>query len=119
MYKKMGLLMTILLFSFVNFYPLGRIHYNEPAVSGEEMEMYVNVRNNLDKDFKGTSVRAFIYDLGIAIYSSPFKLNDNDNMLVRLYWDVPSDIPPGDYLTKVSLSNDQFKSSQHMIISVR
>ena len=119
MYKKSGLLITILLFSFVNFYPLGQIHYNEPAVSGEEMEMYVNVRNSLDENFKDTMVRAFVYDLGVALYSSPFKLRDNDNMMVRLYWDVPSDVPPGDYLTKVSLSNDQFRSSQHMILSVR
>ena len=119
MHKKIGFLIPILLFSFVNFYPLGRIHYIEPAFSGEEMGMYVNVRNNLDEDFKGTSVRAFIYDLGIALYSNPFKLEDNSNMLVRLYWDVPYNIPPGDYLTKVSLSNDQFTSSQHIIISVR
>lgn len=119
MYKEIGLIIMVgLLFSFVGFNPFRTIIIEEPAVAGQEFLTHVNLRNDLSSNVGDVSVRMFIYDLGLVFYSSEFDIADRDGVGLWVFGELSSNVPPGDYLVRVTASNDHFRDVRHVYITI-
>lgn len=102
MYKKTTLLIlaSILILSFVNFNPIGRVFTN---VVDNELEMFVNVRNPTNTNYNNVNMRVFSEGIDFSMYSGGFDLRKNDRSTKRIYADI-SGIEPGEYWVRISLS---------------
>ena len=119
MQKEIGLMIAaILVFGFAGFSPMRTIIVEEPASAGKEFGTHVNLRNNLNLDVEKVSVRIFIYDLGLSFYSSSFDMDKKDSTGLWVFGDMPSYAPAGDYLARVTASNDNFREVKHVYIAV-
>jgi hypothetical protein len=108
----------ILLVMFLVFGLIGMIRDNGYASADDLFFMHVNVLNDGARDLEDLHVRLVIYDLGIVLQSGSFDLNDGDTDGKLVFWDVPSDVKPGEYLTRVTVSNDDVRQVQHRLITV-
>ena len=108
----------ILFVVFLVFGLIGAIRISDPVGSDDLFFMHVNVNNDGTKDLDGLSVRVLIYDLGIMLRTNSFDLNDGDTDGKFLFWDVPSSVAPGDYLVRITVSNDDVREVRHRYITV-
>lgn len=120
--KKLKKLSVFLLFlvavSFVNSHALGRFFIEEPFQRGEFGSVYITVRNNFNKDMDGVNVKLFIYDLDLIFVSRSSDVEDDDHIMQRMSMYIPKNIPAGDYLTKITLGNDDFRDTQHVYLRI-
>jgi len=63
------------------------------------------------------NVKIFIYDLDEMIVTSTFDVENKDNSARSLLWDT-SDVEPGEYLARITLSNDEFREVKHRYITI-
>lgn len=105
----------VMLSFFTNFF--GMIRSNEPVARGEELEMHVNIVNNQDSDLEDVHLNMLIYDLGIIVETNTFDVDDNDNIGKFLFWETKN-IPKGDYLVRITASNDDFREVKHRYITI-
>ena len=103
MYKKTALfvLASFLVLSFASFNPIGRVFTN---MAGDELEMYVNVRNPTETSFNNLKIRAYSEELGFMLYSNNFDLRHNDRVTKRMQGNAPTNIAPGEYLVRVAVN---------------
>ncbi len=111
MNKKM-MVLFIIVFSF-----FGMIRSNEVVVSGDALEMYVNIVNSLGSDLDDVRVRMFIYDLGVVVDSDTFDVDGKDNAGRLLFWETGG-APAGDYLVRITASNDDFRNVKYRYITI-
>ncbi len=120
--KKLRKLSVFLLFlvaaSFINSHALGRFYIEEPFQRGDFGNAYVTVRNNFRSDMDDVNVKFFIYDLGLIYASGSSDIEDNDHVVQRVSMYIPKDVPPGDYLTKITAGNDDFRDTQHIYLRI-
>lgn len=95
---------------------LGMIRTNSPVKSGELFEMHVNVVNDLEDDLDDMHLRLFFPELGEYFQVNTFDIDDNDKQGKWFTWAL--DIPPGEYLTRITVSNDDFRSVKYRYITV-
>ncbi len=112
MKKKIMVFFVLVMLGF-----FGMIRSNEPIASGSELETHVNIVNGLDDDLEDVHLSMLIYDLGIVVESNTFDVEDNDNFGKFIFWDT-SGIPAGDYLVRITVSNDDFRNVKHRYISI-
>ena len=112
MKKTMNVFLVLVLLSF-----FGMIRSNEPVVSGDELEMHINIVNDLGSDLDDVHVSMFIYDLGVEVNSNTFDIDGKDSAGRLLYWDT-SGIAAGDYLARIVASNDDFRNVKHRYITI-
>jgi len=120
MEKKAALLAIFVIFgffggSFNSFF--GQIRGNDPVPSGEILEYHVNAVNNADADLEDVHVSVFIYELGEFIGTNAFDVDSKDNSGKFLFWNSQN-IPPGEYLARITLSNDGFREVKHRYITI-
>jgi len=111
MKKTMNVLLILVLLSF------GMIRSNEPVVSGDELEMHVNIVNYLGSDLDGVHISMFIYELGVLVDTDNFDIDGKDNAGRLLYWGTRG-VPAGDYLVRITASNDDFRNVKHRYITI-
>ena len=117
--NKLSIFLVFLIFiSFVNFLSLGRFFIEEPLTRGEFETAYVTVRNNFGTNVDDVNVELYIYDLGLMYSSVPSDVSKRDHVVQRLFIRVPSDVPAGEYLAKISVGNDQFRDTQHIMVDI-
>ena len=108
----------IILISFVNFHSLGKFVIDEPLLRGELNEGYFTVRNTHNSKVKDVNVKLYIYDLGL-VYSSPEEdISKRDHTLKKMFIPISNKVKPGLYLTKITVSNDDFKDTQHVYLRI-
>ena len=101
---------------FLVFGLIGAVRVND---YGDDMFfMHVNVNNDGTNDLDDLSVKVIIYDLGVILKTSQFDLNDGDSDGKFLFWDVPSYIPSGEYLARITVSNDDVREVKHRFITI-
>ena len=83
---------------------------------GEEMELHSNIVNNDPEDSKDIRVVGYIPELGVIIRGTAFDVQDNYGKF--LWWDIPQDVQEGDYLVKITASNDDFRTSKYRYIHI-
>jgi len=112
MKKKMRVFLVLVLLSF-----FGMIRGNEFIESGDALEMYVNVVNRLGSDLDNVHVSMFIYDLGVVVNSDTFDIDGKDNAGRVLFWETDG-VSVGDYLVRITVSNDDFRNVKHRYITI-
>ena len=105
----------VVMVSLAGFNPLGKIAA-EPASRGGELQMHVDVVNDMNRDFDDTNVAVFLYDIGEIFYSGEFDLEDNAVEGLTLFWNVPYNIKPGEYIARITASNDEFRDVKHVYL---
>jgi hypothetical protein len=108
-------IMAFFILAMIGFF--GMIRGNEPVASGDELEMHVNVVNKLAYDLEDVHLSMLIYDLGIVVDANTFDVESNDNVGKFIFWDTEG-VPPGDYLVRITLGNDDFRNVRHRYISI-
>ena len=112
------LLVFILAAAFVNFHPLGRHYLMEPYQRGTFGQAFVTVQNPTEDSQDDVSVKLIIYDLSIQYTSIPFDLPKRDSRLATIHMPIPRSIQPGVYLSKLSVSNDEFRDTKHIFVAI-
>jgi len=117
--KKISIFLVFLIaISFVNFHSLGRFLIEEPLKRGEFGTAYVTIRNDLNTKVEDVNVKFYIYDLGLRYSSVSSDVSKDDHVVQRLFMYIPENIPAGDYLTKISVGNDQYRDTQHVYLRI-
>ncbi|MBI2138021.1 hypothetical protein HYU13_00375 [Candidatus Woesearchaeota archaeon] len=111
-------LLSLMLFSFVNIHSLGRYIIDEPLVQGEFREAFFTVRNTQARNLEDVSVKLIIYDLGLQYTSMPFDVSRRDSNTAMVNIRAPYGLPEGEYLAKVTASNDKFRDTQHVMVRI-
>jgi len=102
----------------VNFHSLGRFLIEEPLERGEVGTAYVTVRNTHNVEVDDVNVKFYIYDLGLRYSSVSSDISKRDHVVQRVFMNIPSNVPAGDYLTKISVGNDHYKDTQHVMLRI-
>jgi len=63
-------------------------------------------------------VVALFPELGYSLNTPRFDVNDHDNNFQLMWWNVPQNIPKGDYLVRIAASNDNFQTHKFRYITV-
>jgi hypothetical protein len=111
-------LFVVLAVNFMDLSVLGRFYIDEPFERGSVGSVYVNVRNPSNEKIEDVNVRVFIYDLGEFYTSNSFDVAKRDSTVAHLFMPIPKAMYPGDYLAKISVSNDQLRDTQHVFIQI-
>ncbi|MBD3163720.1 hypothetical protein GF323_00805 [Candidatus Woesearchaeota archaeon] len=119
MKKDIAALCLLVVFGMGCVNILGRIHALEPVGRGEELELFVNVHNPLERDdFEELSVKAIFFRMGEYVVSNSFELEDGTTEGIRLRLDIPADAPKGSHLVKIAASNDDYYDSDFIYVNV-
>jgi uncharacterized membrane protein len=97
---------------------IGAIRTSDPLNSDDLFFMHINVNNEGTKDLDDLSVRVLFYDLGIIFQTNSFDLDDRDTAGKLIFWDVPNNVEPGDYLVRITVSNDDVREVRHRIVTI-
>tara|TARA_Y100000310_G_scaffold262417_1_gene272072 strand:- start:1219 stop:1599 length:381 start_codon:yes stop_codon:yes gene_type:complete len=118
--KSLAGLLLVFIFAaaFVNFHPLGRYYLDEPYERGTFGQAYVTVQNPTGSEIEDVSVKLIIYDLGVQYTSIPFDVPKRDSRLSMIHMPISRSFPPGTYLSKLTVSNDEFRDSKHIEIRI-
>ncbi len=85
---------------------------------GDYLSMQINAGNNGNKKMKDLKVTAMVYDWNSKKSSGEFDLNPGQGKNINLNLPVPYYVEAGDYLVKVTVSNNQFHDSVYRLVSV-
>jgi len=117
--KKIIIFLVLLLFAtFVNSHALGRFIIEEPFKRGEFGTAYITIRNNFGTKVEDVNVKFYIYDLGLRYTSISGDISKDDHVVQRLFMPIPKNIPPGEYLTKITVGNEKYKDTQHVFLRI-
>tara|TARA_Y100000310_G_C20646736_1_gene797073 strand:+ start:1322 stop:1690 length:369 start_codon:yes stop_codon:yes gene_type:complete len=112
------LFLALFAVSFNDVSVLGRFFIDEPFYAGSAGYAYLNVRNPTSVDIEDANVKIYIYDLGLRYVSNSFDVEDRDSGFVMMDMPIPRYTRPGDYLAKISVSNEDFRDTQHVMIRI-
>ncbi len=91
----------------------------EVVAPGEEVLLRANVQNYGAGKVTGTQIRVIIYDLGIYRTSTNFNIRAGEEVGQNVYFEIPQDAQPGDYLVKVTSQNNEAHDAMYRIITVQ
>tara|TARA_B100002003_G_C14048193_1_gene504911 strand:- start:220 stop:591 length:372 start_codon:yes stop_codon:yes gene_type:complete len=117
-------ILTLVFIVFAMF-SLSRIRFLDDHVTmGNEVEMHTSIVNDVYKDTtsgieyqkqKEVRVIAYIPELGEIVNSPRFDIDKHDSYGKMMWWDA---VAPGDYLVRITASNDDFSSRKFRYITV-
>ena len=90
----------------------------EILLPGDPFAVQVYLVNNGDIDMKDVTVSAAIYDLGLKRMSGKFDLDEGETASETLHAQVPYFAEPGEYLVKVTVSDDHFHETTYRTVTV-
>jgi uncharacterized membrane protein len=109
----------VLVFLVLSIFSLSRIRFlDERVMPGDELEIHTSMVNRGDNDMDDVRVVALFQDLGEDIRANGFDIQDNDNYGKFLWWDIPRTVPKGEYLVRITASNDNHRSRKFRYITV-
>lgn len=85
---------------------------------GDRLELLLNFENNGNSKLENVKATATILELGTRGSSGPFDLKPGDGLTRRLLVDLPEDTAPGNYVVRVTLSNDKTSRVLHREVEV-
>ena len=103
---------------FILFLVLGQIRFSDYVVKrGSLLEMHVNVVNEENKDADDVLLRVDV--IGVDnLFLRRFDVDDNDNQGFLFDWTVPKSLKKGEYIVRVSASNDDYRDVEYREIRV-
>ena len=110
------LLLVLLVFSI---FSLSKIRFlDEYITPNSELEIHTSVVNSGSRDVDDVRVVAYFPELGDFVSTNTFDVQDHDNYGSLMWWDVPATIPKGEYLVRVTASNDKHTKRKFRYIYV-
>ena len=97
---------------------LGRFLIEEPLQRGEFGTAYITIRNTNDKEIEDVNVKIYIYELGLRYSSVASDVSGRDHVVQRVFMQIPKNVPAGDYLAKISVGNDYYRDTQHIMLRI-
>ena len=91
---------------------------SEHVAPGDELLLYVSIKNEGESRFKNLQITAIVKELGIKAVSSPFTLKERSTVSKTLFFDVPSDTEPGIYYIKIEVASDSDNTARYRIFEV-
>ena len=112
-------LLFIVTVSLVNLNLLGRWFIDEPLESGKTEILYFNLRNDANTGLDDVNVKLYIWDLGL-MYKSTIStdIQKGDNVVERMFVNIPGDVPPGEYDVVIIAGNDRFRDREHISLKI-
>lgn len=107
----------MMVYLFIIIAITGMIRWNDPVISGQELEMHINVVNDNDADLDDNHVNVLIYDLGIELVTNTFDIDGDEKVGKWIFWDTKG-VEPGTYLSRIVVSNDDFREVTHRYITI-
>jgi len=115
-FKKQTFLLIFLVFAV---FSMSRIRFlDEYVMPGGELEVHTSVVNSGDRDIDDVRVVAYFPELGETSNGARFDVQDKDNHGKLFWWNVPQTIPPGEYLVRITASNDGHRARKFRYITV-
>ena len=97
---------------------IGQIRFWDEYVRvGQELQLHVNVVNDKPYDLDDFRVKVHIFGL-TWLSSNTFDIDDHDNVGLWFYYLIPKNTKKGDYLVKITASNEDFKDTEYRFITV-
>ncbi|PIZ50517.1 hypothetical protein COY27_07020, partial [Candidatus Woesearchaeota archaeon CG_4_10_14_0_2_um_filter_33_13] len=91
---------------------------SEILSAGDQLVMYVTLSDKGNTDFNDLTVTAIQPDWGIKASSTEFNLYPGQEKVRTLVLPVPYFAQPGEYLIKLTLSNDYYHESTYRLVSI-
>lgn len=114
--KKQIIVMVFLVFAI---FSLSKIRFfNEYLEPGQELELFTTVVNQNTRDADNVRITAYFPELGDFVSGRIFDVKGDRSYGQMLTWDVPSYAEPGDYLVRVTASNDKHTSRKFRWITI-
>lgn len=79
----------------------------------------INIENLIDKDMGNLKVTVFIPELNIRESTRRFDLDNKDELTKKLILALPEDVKPGEYIARITISNDNIRRVKHRYLEVR
>ena len=92
--------------------PISRIRYDEA-----DNLLFIGLRNNLNNDMEDVRVRVFFPSLGIFLSSGQLDIEKKESAKKLVYIDT-NEVPKGEYLVRIIVSNDDFTDARYRYITV-
>ena len=109
----------LFVFLVLAVFSMSRIRFLEESLRyGDELEMYAGIVNSGNRDIDDVRVIAYMPELGEDIRGSSFDINDNDNYGKLMWWNIPNSIPKGEYMVRITASNDDHMVRKFRYITV-
>ena len=99
-------------------FSLSKIRFlNEYISPDDELGMYASVANRGGSDIDDVRVTAYFPELGEVFRANTFDIDDNGAYGKLMWWNIGS-VPKGDYLIRISASNDDHRVRKFRYITV-
>lgn len=95
-----------------------RLYWDQEVTAGDYLEVNVNVNNQGEEDLKAVKVTIVVPELGLRKRVSLEKIESDDEDTLRTLLEVPEDTPAGEYLVRITTSNDQVRTVKHRYIEI-
>ena len=92
---------------------------SEELSPGDYLTLSVGLFNNGDVDLDDAAITVMVYDWNVKVAGREFDLDHDDSYHQLLYLPVPYETLPGDYLIKISVSDDHYHESAYRLVTVR
>ncbi len=112
---KKWLIIMLALFVFVG---IGKIRVIDPYYAGEDNMLHLNLINDGEDDLTGSKVRIIFPELGLVYQTNPFTLYDDSKQGKLIPLELPADTLAGDYLMRISFTNDDTRVIRHRWVTV-
>ena len=100
-------------------FSLSKIRFlDDHTTPGSEVEFFTSVANAGNNDADDVRVIAYFPELGYIERSNVFDIESNYHYDRLTWWDIPSEMPKGDYLVRITASNDDDRSRKFRYITV-
>ncbi|MFH1641590.1 MAG: S8 family serine peptidase [Nanoarchaeota archaeon] len=92
---------------------------NDYIQPGEDLQTKVSIENEGNTDLDDVKITLVIPELALRKRIGPFDLDEGDDITELIYAQMPDNTPPGEYLVRITISNDKVKRVRHRSIIVR
>ncbi len=98
---------------------LDRIHFNDEVIAaGQDLITSTEITNIGEKTTKTARLTVVIPELGLRRQAGPFKIRKNDDILEQVPLLIPKQVPPGEYLVRITVSSEKDRRVRHRYIRV-
>jgi hypothetical protein len=109
-------LCLVVIFALGSIKLFGSINNLEPVKAGNELQMFINLKNPTDLSLGDMKIRAVFYDIGEYAVSSDFTLGGTHGIEIDI--PVPKNAVKGDHIVKIIASNKDAYDSQFVYFKV-
>ena len=94
------------------------IRMDEIVNAGEQLNVFVTLKDDGTKDMKGIKITVLIPDLGIIRSVGPFSVKQGQDISKQITLDIPADTVPGKYDVRITMNNDEERRVKYREVTI-